>query len=268
MYLTTTTKQTSCRRSGISSLLTALVSALLTAIATAFLGASAQAQSVLVWTTGNSIGNTTAVAAWLQASGRFSSVTGLNVDSTLPLAQLLEYDRVLYFSNTSAAVDPAGIGNVLADYADTGRRLVLSTFSWANQGGNTLAGRIIDQQLSPYVLDGSSRYTDVTLQSHDGSAYFDGVNFLNGHFHDDVALTPGATGRALWSDGESLLATKGNIVAVNLFPDDSAGNVSGDHRQLFINALATIPEPSTLLLGALAVGAVCGPRRAVGHRRR
>jgi hypothetical protein len=240
-----------------------LIGGLMTALSVILTPVAAKAQNVLVWSTGNQDGSTTGVAAWLQASGQFTSVTGIDSPTTMTLPQLLAYDRVFYFSSTNGANDPVAIGDVLANYADTGRRLVLATFCWANQGTNTLSGRIITDQLSPYVLQGGSLYTPVTIQSHDGSHFFDGVNAIDGYFHDNVALTPGATGHALWSDGSSLLATKGNVVAVNLFPDDFWASISGDYRPLFVNALLPIPEPSTLLLATFTLCGVTArrPRR-------
>ena len=206
------------------------------------LAASASAQNVLVWSTGNSIGQTGAVAAWLQASGQFTSVTGIDQDSAFTLDQLDAYDRVLYFSNTSAGQDPDAIGDVLDQYAATGKRLVLAVFSWANQGGNTLGGDIIEKGTSPFVLEGVSFYTNVSMQSNDGSAFFAGVNSLTGFFHDNVALADGAVPHGTWSDGERLLASKGNVVGVNLFPDDSFGQLGGDYKQLFINSLTANVE--------------------------
>lgn len=224
---------------------------------------SASATSVLVWSSGNSQVRTEGVAAWVKSLGGFDSVVGVDSDS-MTFAQLNAYDEVLYFSNSSSAPNNVSRGNVLADFADTGKRLVVTTFSWANQGGNTLGGRFVSEAISPYAVDGSSLYSSVTMSSNDGSAFFTGVNTLSGLFHDDVALTAGAMSLATWSDGQSLLAVKNNVVGVNLFPDDSFGTLGGDYRQLFVNALGAnidgqVPEPSTLLL--VAVGALALSRR-------
>ncbi len=56
-----------------------------------------------------------------------------------------------------------------------------------------------------------------------------------------MTLSAGAVERGTWSDGEPLLATKGNVVGINLFPDGSWGNVSGDYQPLFANALCNGP---------------------------
>lgn len=216
--------------------------------------------SILVWSSGHSQSGAENVAAWIKSVGGFTTVDGINSD-TLTFAQLNAYDQVLYFSNSSSQSNNVARGDVLADFADTGKRLALATFSWANQGGNTLAGRIISDLLSPYVFDGSSLYTDVTMASNDGSDFFDGVNVLSGYFHDNVSLTAGATSLATWSDGESLLALKGNVVGINLFPDDSVGLIGGDYQQLFVNTLigesgpptSPVPAPATLALIGLGL---------------
>lgn len=200
-------------------------------------GAAAMGQDVLVWATGNSGGATQGVADYLMASGHFGSVTAKDQDATIPLNELLTYDAVLYFSNSSDNQDPDGIGNVLADYADEGRCLVICVFAWADQGGNTLGGRIINEQISPFVLEGGSLYTNVTMADNDGSIFFENVNTLAGFYHDNVRLTPDAVKHGTWSDGEPLVASKANVVGVNLFPDDSWGQIGGDFKPLFANAL-------------------------------
>ena len=217
---------------------------------------AASAQDVLVWSTGNGGGDTGAIAGWLQASGEFDSVTGID-QTNLGLSDLLNYDRVLFFTNGSGGSDPNN-GDVLADFADTGRRLVVATFSWADQGGNTLGGRFISDEISPFVVNGGSLYSNATIGSTDGSFYWNGVNSIDGYYRDNVALTSGSVLHGSWSDGVPLVADKGNVAAVNLFPDDSYGNVSGDHRQLFVNALA-VPAPAALSL--LAMGGMVATRR-------
>jgi hypothetical protein len=209
---------------------------------------------LLVWSMGNSPSQTQGVAAWLQASGQFSSVTAVE-STTLTLPDLANYQQVLFFSNSNSGSDPA-VGNVLADYADTGRRLVVATFAWANQGANTLGGRFITGQISPFVIEGSTLYSPATLGQVVDPTLFSGVATLSGYFRDFVGLSSGAHALAYWSDGTPLLAVKGNVVAISLFPDDAHGSISGDYRQLFINSLTlqAIPEPSTWALLALGLG--------------
>jgi hypothetical protein len=191
--------------------------------------------SALLWGTGGASG-ITSIASYLMATGKFTKVD-TSTATTNNLSTLINYDAVLFYTNSSSGSD-SNNGNVLADYADTGRRLVVCTFAWANQGGNTLSGRLITGQLSPFVLTGTSLYKDATIGNKDSaSAFVSGVNAITGRYRDAVTLVSGATSYATWSDGYPLIARKGNVVGVNLFPDDSYGAVSGDFKQLFINAL-------------------------------
>jgi hypothetical protein len=138
----------------------------------------ARAGTVLVWSEGNSAGNTAAVAAWLQASGDFTSVTGINSDSTLALATLESYNEVLFFTNSGMAdMDPVATGNVLDAYAATGDRLVLATFSWSDQGNNNVAGAIITNGDSPFTSAGITLYSSATMASNNGSSFFNWSEF-------------------------------------------------------------------------------------------
>jgi len=201
------------------------------------------AGNALVWATGNGGAGTQDVADFIQRLGCFDRVDATDADF-VDLATLTTYDAVLYFSNSSGSQDPIAIGNVLADYADTGRRLVLATFSWAEQGSNTLGGRLIDEQISPLLSDGGSIYNNVEMASNDGSCYFEGVNTVTGYFHDNVRLSDGAVLRASWSDNEPLVADKGNVVGVNLFPDFTWGDIGGDYAQLFTNTMCCGDTPN------------------------
>lgn len=198
--------------------------------------APAFAATALVWATGNGGAGTQGVANYILSHGCFTAVDATDADF-VPLSTLTNYDAVLYFSNSSGSQDPTLIGNVLADYADTGRRLVLATFSWAEQGSNTLGGRLISDNISPFIAEGGSLYSNVSMRDHDDSCYFNGVATVSGYYHDNVMLAPGAVQHATWSDGEPLLADKNNVAAVDLFPDDYWGNLGGDYQQLFANAM-------------------------------
>lgn len=199
----------------------------------------ASAQQVLVWATGNQDGNTQGVADYLTATGLFVSVTASD-DPDLTYSDLDRYDAILFFTSfPTSSADLNAIGDLLADYADTGRRLVLAVFSWSTQLGNTLGGRIVSDAISPFVFEDASLYGDVTLVSTDSDPIWEGVSTLSGYFHDDVALVSGAVEHGTWSDGEPAAASKGNVFAINLFPDPVGGSIGGDYERLFANALFT-----------------------------
>ncbi|MDP3654913.1 MAG: PEP-CTERM sorting domain-containing protein [Rhodoferax sp.] len=223
-----------------------------------------QASTVGVFSTGNSSGSTSGVASWLQSTGSFTSVTGFDAN-TFSFAQLNAFDEVLFFTNGGG--DAVNSGNALAQFAQTGKRLVVATFAWAQQSGNTVAGNFITGGYSPFTAFGSSAYSSVTMASNDGSALFSGVSTVSGVYHDRVQASAGATSRASWSDGSALVATKGNVVGVNLFPDDRFGQMHGDYKQLFVNSLTVttpVPEPESyamLLAGLGAIGAIVRRRK-------
>ena len=238
----------------------------ITAGVLALLAFGAQAApTVLVVGTDNGGGSTSDIASWLMASSQFSSVTALDTTS-VSFATMSAYDEVLFFTNHGG--DPVGNGDALASFAATGKRLVVSTFSYAEQGGNTLAGAFLSGGYSPFTSIGGSLYTTASMGSNDASALFTGVATLTNFYRDNVVASGGATLNAVYTDGVALVATKGNVIGVNVFPDDSFAGVSGDHRQLFVNALsvpvAAVPEPETyaMLLGGLGlVGAATRRRR-------
>jgi hypothetical protein len=195
------------------------------------------ADTVLVWATGNGDADTPSVAAYLMSIGGFTTVDVIDQEATVPLATLTSYDAVVYFSNQVQTQDPVAIGDVLADYADAGGCLVIASFAWSDQGNNSLAGRIIDDGLSPFVANGPPAYTSASMDWNDSSAMFDGVTSLTTHFQNDVSLTTGAVLRATLDDGLPLVASKGDVVGVNYFPDHFFNDPIGDYDVLMTNAV-------------------------------
>ncbi|MCD4747858.1 MAG: hypothetical protein K8R59_00675 [Thermoanaerobaculales bacterium] len=193
--------------------------------------------AVLVWATGNGAENTPSVAAYLMILGGFPAVDVIDQEATVPLSTLTQYDAVVYFSNQSQTQDPVAIGDVLADYADTGACLVIASFAWANQSTNSLAGRIITDGISPFVATGVPAYEYASMDWNDGSAIFDGVNSLTTHFQNTVSPSFATVINATLDDGLPLVATKDNVVAVNFFPDNSHYDPTGDYDILFANAV-------------------------------
>lgn len=188
------------------------------------------------------------------------------------LGQLQQYDSVLVWGNCGPA---AGLGNVLADYADAGGRVVLSTFLGYFAQNGQFSGRINSQGYNPFTGGTQDAYHSVSLGSHDsGHALFDGVGNISAtYFNGDwLGVDAGATLVASWSNNRPFVGVNaaGNVLNVSLFPNVAQyGHASGDYRQLFRNALAyegqssqAVPEPATWGLALVALlGAGAARRR-------
>lgn len=195
-------------------------------------------QTLLVWATGNSSGDTSALADSIEAGGGFTAV---DVDERMnvPLVDLLPYDTVFFFSNANTGSDSAN-GDVLADFVDAGGGLVLAPYVWANQGANTLSGRLVADGLTPFQAVGVAPNNGATLGWTDGSTLWSSVTTLQAGYRNQVVLAPGASLLGLWSDSIPLLASKGRVLGLNLFPDPSIQSLTGDWLALIGNTLSFI----------------------------
>jgi len=119
--------------------------------------------------------------------------------------------------------------------------VILTTFCWANQGGNTIRGRLLDDY-SPFQISGFSLYSWADLGTYaSGHPIFQGVSTLHAFMRDDVSLSTGAMLLATWDDGHLLVAEKGNVIAINTalhvpFPLHSGG-WTGDGWTLLHNTI-------------------------------
>lgn len=89
---------------------------------------TANAGDVLIWSTGHQTSDDVTMASTQMATGKFTSVTGM--DQLAP-PSFAGYEAVLYFSNHDSAQDPVAIGDALATYLDNGGSLVICTFAYA-----------------------------------------------------------------------------------------------------------------------------------------
>lgn len=170
----------------------------------------------------------------LMATNKFQSVDIVDViiDSTPTISTLLNYDSLLVFSD-SYYYDSIALGNVIADYIDTGRGVVTSVFETAVVA---LQGRWYDEGY--YVIDpdigndGTQLYLGtVFIPSHPimvGVTTFDGGS---GSWHGTGSLSLYTTLIANWTNGSPLIAEKSNkdngdpisgkCVALNFYPPSS-----------------------------------------------
>ncbi len=254
------------------------------AAVTALLASSASAAPIKTLFLGYDWGVDATMADILGSDTRFdlsgSTANSACDGSAAPsLATLQQYSSVLVWANCGPA---SGLGNVLADYADQGGRVVLSTFLGYYDSFGGFGGRITSHGYNPFTGGTTDAYHSVTLGSHDsGNALFNGVNAVSSSYYngDWLALDSGATLLASWSDGRPFVGVNaaGNVLNVSLFPNVAIhGHASGDYAQLFRNALAyggpqqntnaqALPEPSSMMLVALAGLALVAGRRRSKH---
>lgn len=189
----------------------------------------------------------------LMATGFFNSVDIINATAGTPtLAMLTPYDAVITWSN-SLYNDPVALGDVLADYADTGGGVVVCMFAIAAASNPLfLSGRWAPGYevvaVQPGQTTGMATLGTVNITSH---PIMTGVTAFNGGSNSyrptTTALRPGGTVVAEWSDGRILVATGSmpNRADLCFYPPSSQCNSnywssSTDGGQLMGNALAYV----------------------------
>ena len=160
------------------------------------------------------------VQAKLVATGQFSTVDIINVNSITPtLTQLQAYDAVLVYSDAVYA-DSIALGNVMADYVDSGGGVVCMMFE-IGYGSGPLPNPYAQMQgrwdaQAYYAIVRASQFgpPQATL----GTVYdplhpiMQGVSSFDGGSLSarplDPNLSTGSTLVADWSDGRPLVVTK------------------------------------------------------------
>jgi len=183
-----------------------------------------------------------------------------------PLAEMLEYDAVMVFSDggtSSELENPEIFGTLLSNYIQLGGSVVISTasnYSYTDQWGwNSRlfapAGSFITDGYTPWLVDG----TDLGSTGGQNMAKVEAdhpllnrvdtfVSQSSGDRTTGFALTEGTATIATWSDGVPLIVVNEHesgaaIVGVNVSPmaDGSSApswlHADGDGRRMFVNAL-------------------------------
>jgi hypothetical protein len=149
------------------------------------------------------------------------------------LGELEAYQSVMLVANTPFD-DPDGLGDVLADYVDTGGGLVMTLAT--TLAGWEIRGRLRSDGYIPFTL-GTGPVGSSILGTFDAShPIMAGVHAAAGDLLGQMGLTPGATLVASWANSQPFVAVKGSVAAVNVFVAYS-GFWTGDVPLLLHNAL-------------------------------
>jgi len=151
----------------------------------------------------------------LLSTGRFNSVSIINVGAYTPTLALLQaFDAVLIYSVYDYH-DAAALGDVMADYVDSGGGVVCMMFETARDADTQMMqGRWNDEEYFAIPRGGDLMWSPATLGTiHDpnhpimrGVSVFDGGDL--GARPETFDITSGSVRIADWSDGRPLLVTK------------------------------------------------------------
>jgi len=255
------------------------------AIALTTLAAAAQAGVLILGAPSSSSWNND-VRAKIQGTGLVSGAVDIfNVSSGTPtLATLSAYDAVLVYSDTSYSNNVA-LGNVLADFVDSGGGVVEMTFSnYAPSAGLGLSGRFVTGNYDVFTnAAGQGSCGDLGTVVNPAHALFAGVASFDGggsaYCNTGISVKSGAQALAFWTNGEEFAAIRTDhaaaVLGLNFYAPSSSvrpdfWNASTDGAKLMANALNIasgsqnsnqVPEPSSLLLVAAAGVVAIGARR-------
>jgi hypothetical protein len=205
----------------------------------------ARAQDVGVLGASTDRNNVFDVVGQIQNTNRVQNIGNIDVGASTPtLAQLQAYQAVLVFSDGAPFADKDALGDVLADYVDSGRGLVLAGDVFV-PGGNELGGRVASGNYSPLTFDGTrvsgveQLFLSFVVPSHPvvlgvarfygglDSTHAQGLSLVN-----QGELVAGWTDVTFWTSPPptyqqpmvafKVFATKGDVVALNLNPVSSA----------------------------------------------
>ncbi len=171
-------------------------------------------------------------------------VTGVDLfdasSATPTLAQLQPYNIVVAFSNNPYS-DAVAMGNVLADYADTGGVVVGLNFDWFGPPFG-LDGRWITGGYTPFNT-GPTNFSTSCLGTYDTThPLMQGISAgsLCAFFRHTLTLSPGAVSVAMYQDSQQLCAYKTNNghtgVGINAYLGENPMDFSGPFGTVVVNA--------------------------------
>ncbi|MBM3323976.1 T9SS type A sorting domain-containing protein, partial [candidate division WOR-3 bacterium] len=137
--------------------------------------------------------------------------------STPTLDQLRAYDGVITWTNNvyRSAVD---MGDVLADFVDLGRPVVVGTFALTT--GWHIQGRIATGDYRAMLNGDNTQSAGALGWCNPAHSIMAGVDTVTDIYRSGTTFAPGADSVAKWDDGKPYIATSANmrVVAINNYP--------------------------------------------------
>jgi hypothetical protein len=170
---------------------------------------------------------------------------------TPTLAQLLQYDLVVAFSNFGWQNQNL-LGDNLAAYLEQDGIVVAFSYSWYG-GAQSIRGRWLSDNFTPYNEPGVSLGGTGFLGSHDPNhPLMQGVTQLSANYRLLLGESSGASVVASWSDGPPLVAVKGRAIGVSAYVGNFSAGWSGQYGRLVVNAARWLSPPGCLTPTATA----------------
>ncbi|MCP4582581.1 MAG: T9SS type A sorting domain-containing protein, partial [candidate division Zixibacteria bacterium] len=184
------------------------------------------------------------VVDFLINSGEVSSATVIDAQNSTPVFGDLEpFDMLIVWTNYQPQ-DPIGLGDALAEYAETGQGVLALEFSFTQNWG--VSGRFITEY-SPFG-SAVTGYMDVNLGEYDEShPLMDGVTILSDYYVFDVPLQNNAEAVATWDNGWPAVAINAdnpNVVCINGYVGSPDHQHGGDMLQLVLNSVIYVGSGS------------------------
>jgi hypothetical protein len=169
------------------------------------------------------------------------------IETLLQGDQLMAYEVVLAWSNYTF-MDPAGMGNVLADYVDAGGKVINLMFGLGTHGWH-MQGRFMNEGYT--AMNGTNIiFGDSCLGDYDaGHPIMDGVTNVCDYYRLQATyLTGGSYQVASWQDGEIFVAAKDDQTVVSLGGYvGQAYQWTGQMADVVHNAILWLAVPSDVL---------------------
>ncbi|MBL7085611.1 MAG: choice-of-anchor D domain-containing protein, partial [Candidatus Cloacimonetes bacterium] len=180
-----------------------------------------------------------------------------------PTSELMSNYDLVIFTTDALYLDVITTCENVVTYIEGGGKVILTTFAWANQGGNTIAGTLLEQY-SPFQINNESLYSFAELGDYiEDHPIFDNVNEFSSYFRDNVTLSENANLIASWSDDHLFIAEKGMVLGINSaiqlpYPEHSSG-WQGDGWELIHNAILYMTDSLQNWLSTSATSGTVSP---------